>query len=62
MGNYLGLLTAIIPRPSWMKELIPIKTHLGLFDHSEAIISKDTVQSLSLITVMKFGRRSAQKG
>ena len=45
-----------------MKELIPIKTHLGLFGHSEAIISKDTVQSLSLITVMKFGRRSAQKG
>ena len=58
MGNCLGLLAAIIPKRSWMKELLPFKTHLGLFGHSETIIFKDTLQSITFdenqLLIIKF--------
>ena len=34
LGYYLGLLTAIIPKRSWIKEIRPIKTHLGPIAYS----------------------------
>ena len=34
LGYYLGLLSAIIPKRSWIKEIRPIKTHLGPIAHS----------------------------
>ena len=33
MGYYLGLLAAIIPKQSWIKEIRPIKIHLGPTTH-----------------------------
>ena len=34
LGCYLGLLTAIIPKRSWIKAISSIKTQLGLIAHS----------------------------
>ena len=34
LGYYLGLLPAIIPKRSWIKEIRPIKTHLGPIAYS----------------------------
>ena len=33
LGYYLGLLAAIIPKSSWIKEIRPINTHLGPIAH-----------------------------
>ena len=34
LGYYLGLLAAVLPKRSWIKEIRPIKTHLGPIAYS----------------------------
>ena len=48
MGYYLGLLAAITPKRSCIKELCHNKTHLGSIAHQETFIFEDTLQSYIL--------------